>query len=269
MENPDSPMSDSALAANLAQVAGDLLKVLRSESQAGGLDGRQAGKKGDASSNELIIAELSQVRPEDAILSEESADTTARLDARRVWIVDPLDGTREYGLYDRDDWAVHIALWDSQAAARSEGSGIIAAAVALPALGTVFSTEEPSVLPQSTPSNSGEPIRVLTSDSRPPAWIPALSEILPIEARPMGSAGAKAMAVLRGEADAYLHSGGQYEWDSAAPVGVVLAAGFHASRLDGSPLEYNQPNPYLPDLVICRPEIAGSILEALAKIGAS
>lgn len=244
-------LSDARLAASVAAEAGELLLELR----ASGLSGKDLGAAGDAGSNRLILDRLDKARPGDAVLSEESADSPARLAASRVWIVDPLDGTREYGMEGRTDWAVHVALWES-------GRSITAAAVGQPALGRVYATDD---VTGSGGEAGGRPV-VLVSDSRPPDFAASVAEAVGAELRPMGSAGAKAMAVLRGEADAYIHAGGQWEWDSAAPVGVVLAAGLHASRLDGSPLLYNQPHPYLPDLVMCRPELAAPLLEALSRV---
>jgi 3'(2'), 5'-bisphosphate nucleotidase len=187
------------------------------------------------------------------VLSEESVDDGARLTADRVWIIDPLDGTREYGMPGRSDWAVHVALWE-------RGKEIAAAAVAQPALDAVWSTADRPALQPPVPDRP----RILVSDSRPPAFAGHLAAVLRAHITPMGSAGAKAMAVLRGEADAYVHAGGQWEWDSAAPVGVILAAGLHASRVDGSPLRYNEAHPYLPDLVICKTALAEPILAVLA-----
>lgn len=246
--------TDARLAARLAEQAGRLLLEIRSES---GLEGRDLGKRGDAESNALLLRELAAARPDDAVLSEESADSPERLDASRVWIIDPLDGTREYGMPGRDDWAVHVALWqrdeDSEA-----GGAITDAAVAQPSLDTVYASDA-AVAPAKEAVG-----RFLVSDSRPPGWAQPVAARLGAEVAPMGSAGAKAMAVLRGDADAYLHAGGQWEWDSAAPVGVVLAAGLHASRIDGSPLRYNSAHPYLPDLVICRSDLAEALLAAIA-----
>jgi 3'(2'), 5'-bisphosphate nucleotidase len=253
-----STQADATLAAALAGRAGTLLVRLRAEAFAQGLTAKAVGAGGDRSANELLLAGLAADRPGDAVLSEESVDDLARLEAERVWIIDPLDGTREYSMEGRTDWAVHVALWQ-------RGAGITAAAVALPALERVLSSEDEALA--RSPLDGGA-IRTVVSESRPPAWLAALGEVIAMEVRPMGSAGAKAMAVVTGEADAYVHSGGQYEWDSAAPVGVVLAAGMHASRLDGSPLEYNRSPPYLPDLVICRPELAPPLLRALAVVGA-
>jgi 3'(2'), 5'-bisphosphate nucleotidase len=241
--------SDARLAARLAEQAGKLLLEIRSGS---GLTGKELGKRGDADSNALLLRELAAARPDDAVLSEESADSPQRLSADRVWIIDPLDGTREYGMADRDDWAVHVALWQ-------DGGGITDAAVAQPSLDAVYATDTA----HANPGGDGRR-RFLVSDSRPPAWAQSVAEALDAEVAPMGSAGAKAMAVLRGEADAYLHAGGQWEWDSAAPVGVVVAAGLHASRVDGSPLVYNSENPYLPDLLICRAELADALVHAIA-----
>ena len=242
-------MTDVELAAAIAEEAGALLLALRASGEA---EGKALGKLGDRRSDDLIGARLSAERPDDRILSEESADDPARLDAERVWIVDPLDGTREYGLDGRADWAVHVALWQ-------RGREITDAAVAQPALGATYTSAGGTVV-----AREGER-SILVSDSRPPAWAPAVAETLAARLQPMGSAGAKAMAVLRGEHDAYVHDGGQWEWDSAAPVGVALAHGLHASRIDGAPLEYNRSHPYLPDLVICRPELAPEVLAAIAS----
>jgi 3'(2'), 5'-bisphosphate nucleotidase len=244
-------VADAALAAELALRAGELLLRIRAE-RAG--DGPRAlGRAGDHGSNDYLLDRLAHLRPGDAVLSEESADSPARLAAERVWIIDPLDGTRQFTMPGRDDWAVHVAL-------HTEGLGITAAAVAMPALGEVRSTVDP--IPVPTPARTRP--RVVVSDSRPPEFVGPVADALGAALVPMGSAGAKAMAVVRGDADAYLHAGGQWEWDSAAPVGVAVAAGLRACRIDGSPLRYNQPRPYLPDLVICRPELADAILAAIA-----
>jgi 3'(2'), 5'-bisphosphate nucleotidase len=242
--------SDAELAAAVADEAGRLLLAVR----AGGRAGSDLGAEGDRRANALILRRLSEARPGDAVLSEEAADDPSRLAADRVWIVDPLDGTREFTLPDRPDWAVHVALWQRSA-------GITAAAVAQPALGVVYSTKYPPE-PPAEPEPGG-PV-ILVSDSRPPAFAGAVAEAVGGRLQAMGSAGAKAMAVARGEASAYLHAGGQWEWDSAAPVGVAVAAGLHASRLDGAALVYNQPHPYLPDLLVCRPELASRLLAAVA-----
>jgi 3'(2'), 5'-bisphosphate nucleotidase len=242
--------SDARVAADLAGQAGDLLLTLRSAS---GLSGKDLGKRGDAASNSLLLRELAERRPGDAVLSEESADSPARLSAKRVWIIDPLDGTREYGMPGRDDWAVHVALWQN-------GKGITAAAVAQPSMHAVYSSDtvrSGKRRPRPRP-------RFLVSDSRPPAFAAPVAEALGADLVPMGSAGAKTMAVVRGEADAYLHGGGQWEWDSAAPVGVAVAAGLCASRIDGSPLAYNSEHPYLPDLLICRKELVDDLLREIA-----
>jgi 3'(2'), 5'-bisphosphate nucleotidase len=240
-------LSDARLAALLARQAGELLLDLR----AGGGTGRELADRGDAQSNALLLRELAAHRPDDAVLSEESADTSARLHTDRVWIIDPLDGSREYGLPGRVDWAVHVALWRS-------GAGITAASVAQPALGVVYASDDPA------PAAASPRNVILVSDSRPPAFAAGVAAAVGAELEPMGSAGAKAMAVLRGDAVAYLHAGGQWEWDSAAPVGIVLAAGLHASRIDGSPLRYNCAHPYLPDLLISTPDIADALLNAIA-----
>jgi 3'(2'), 5'-bisphosphate nucleotidase len=235
-------VDDHELAADIAREAGELLLELQA---------RQATKdEGDQLSNELILGRLAAARPDDAVLSEESKDSPERLTRERVWIVDPLDGTREWG-EGRADWAVHVAL---------AFSGIPSVAtVALPGQQKLLSTAQP---PPAPPDGTGR-IRLLVSRTRPPAVAEYLADVLDAELVPLGSAGAKAMAVVMGDADVYAHSGGQYEWDSAAPVGVATAAGCHCSRIDGAPLLYNQPDPYLPDLLICRAELATRVLDAV------
>jgi 3'(2'), 5'-bisphosphate nucleotidase len=242
-------VNDHELAAQVAADAGALLMALRAS---GVDDDQELRRRGDAESNERILASLREHRPDDAILSEESKDDPARLDAPRVWIVDPLDGTREFGERDRPDWAVHVALVEQEVPT--------AAAVALPAQDLVLSTASAPTVAAPT---GGAP-RIVVSRTRPPALSSFLAERLGGELVPMGSAGAKTMSIILGEADVYAHGGGQYEWDSCAPVGVAAAAGLHVSRLDGSPLRYNQPDPYLPDLLVCRPELAAAVLETVA-----
>ena len=232
--------SDDALAAELATAAGELLLDIRAEHA----DPRD---EGDRRSHELLVAALQKHRPDDVVLSEEAADDRRRLGASRVWIVDPLDGTREFGEPGRDDWAVHVALW--------EDGELTAGAVALPAQAVTLSTADPLEPP---PAYAGR-TRLVVSRTRPPAFANRLDARIIT----MGSAGAKAMAVLQGRADAYVHGGGIYEWDTAAPVAVAAAAGLHTSRLDGSPLTYNQDSPRQEDLLICRPELAAAILEAI------
>ncbi|HEY6533402.1 MAG TPA: 3'(2'),5'-bisphosphate nucleotidase CysQ [Acidimicrobiales bacterium] len=244
MTPDDGPTTaDHDLATELAAASGALLLEVRGE----GLEGKELKDAGDLRSHEHLMAALAERAPDDGVLSEEGADDPARLDKRRVWIVDPLDGTREFSELDRSDWAVHVAL--------AIDGVVVAGAVALPALGRTYST---AVIPE-VPLVDRAP-RILVSRTRPTEHARLIAEKLDGELVPMGSAGAKAMAVVRGEADIYAHSGGQYEWDSAAPVAVAQAAGLHVSRLDGSPMRYNQPNPWLPDLLICRPELAERVL---------
>ena len=244
--------SDSALAAEIAQAAGDLLLGIRAE---GREHGKELGKRGDRGANALILVRLRKERPDDFILSEEARDDRARCAARRVWIVDPLDGTREYS-EGRDDWAVHIGLAiDGRAAA---------GAVALPAQRRVLRSDDPPVA-----AAASRTPKMVVSRTRPPDIAAHVAQAIGAELVPMGSAGAKAMAVVRGEADIYLHSGGQYEWDSCAPVAVALAHGLHASRIDGRPLIYNQPDTYMPDLLICRKEHAERVLAEVARLSAA
>ena len=256
-------LTDAALAAEVAVDAGKLLLAVREE--VGFDDPYDLGDAGDKRANVLILDRLSRDRPDDAVLSEEAVDDVSRVHADRVWIVDPVDGTREFSWPGRTDWAVHVALWQRFGAAeatfhtRGSHGGITDAAVALPARGEVYSTD--TVTPP--PPRSEGPIRITASASRPPAVLWRLRDRMDIQLVRIGSAGAKAMAVVRGEVDAYVHAGGQWEWDSAAPAGVVQAAGLHASRLDGSPLIYNRRDPYLPDLLMCRAELADVLLEGI------
>lgn len=238
-------MTDHDDAARYAQTAGEVLLGIRDHQQAPWA----LGDAGDVTANRHLLALLAAEHPDDRVLSEESADDPRRVDADRVWIIDPLDGTREFSEPGRADWAVHVALWERD-------RGITAAAVALPALELVLATEPAPVLP-----DRGERrLRVVVSRTRAPAVAQRVAHALDAELVGLGSAGAKTMAVVMGHVDAYVHSGGQYEWDSAAPVGVAAAAGLHTSRLDGSPLEYNRRDPWLPDLVVCRPELAEQVL---------
>ncbi len=245
-------MGDSELAAELATRAGDLLLGVRVEFADAEVAERKAA--GDTRSHEFLMEALSAARPDDAVLSEEGADDPIRLRSERVWIVDPLDGTREFSELDRDDWAVHVALW--------EAGELIAGAVALPAQGITLSTPHVAPPPSSGPAASGLPPRIVVSRTRPPAVALQVRDALNGTLVPMGSAGAKVCAVVQGQADIYVHAGGQYEWDSAAPVAVARAAGLHTSRIDGSPLRYNRPDPLLPDLVVCRAEYAEAVLAA-------
>ncbi len=245
-------MNDHDLAAHIAKIAGELLLKIRAEATSTGISETDLKALGDSRSNDLILAELAKHRPNDAVLSEESKDDLVRLSADRVWIVDPVDGTREYS-EGRSDWAVHVALVSSGAP--------IAASVALPGARLVLNME-PVV--ERAPATDGS-LRLVVSRTRSPALNTYLAETLNMELVAMGSAGAKAMSVLLGVSDVYAHAGGQYEWDSCAPVGVARAAGLHCSRLDGSDLIYNNENPYLPDLLICRPELAGLMLENIAQ----
>ena len=248
-------LTDAELAATVAKEAGELLLTVREE--LGSYDPYYLGDEGDRRSNALILDRLAQARPEDRVLSEEAVDDLVRVDADRVWIVDPVDGTYEYSLPGREDWAVHIALW--QRHGPSGKPGLTDAVVALPARGEVYRSD--TVVPP-RPRGDG-PLLITASSNRPPAVLWRIREHLDFRMVRIGSAGAKAMAVVRGDVDAYIHAGGQWEWDSAAPAGVVLAAGLHASRLDGSELRYNQADPYLPDFLMCRKELAPVLLKAI------
>ncbi len=287
---------DHGLARDLAEQAGRRLVELRAH----GGDPDVLRKAGDRLSHEFLIRELADRRPGDVVLSEEGADNPARLDARRVWIVDPLDGTREFGEPGRTDWAVHVALWE-----RSDGSGpgdLTAGAVALPAQGKVLSTaagerQQCSIDAAITTSMfhrgregspeggtglaggdggaSGRPggdggasgrIRIVVSRTRAPQFVRNISDLIDAELVPLGSAGAKVAAVIGGEVDAYVHGGGFYEWDTAAPVAVARAAGFHASRIDSSALAYNQADLLMPDILVCRPALAGTLLQAIREV---
>ena len=254
--------SDAEIAAQAASLAGELLLQLRRGAATDtATDSEALRTAGDRDANRAIMNLLANERPEDSLLSEEAADDPRRLIAERVWIIDPLDGTREFGEQDsagvwRDDFAVHVALWE-------RGHGLTLGVVGLPARGVIYSSDARTVVP---PSPAG-PLRIAVSRTRPPSFIAALESAGNAKLLPMGSAGVKVMAVVSGEADAYIHAGGQYQWDSAAPVAVALAAGLVATRLDGSPLKYNVPELLLPDLVVCHPDRADEVRLLLDAAG--
>ena len=250
-------LTDAALAADLAADAGKLLLQVRHEVGFG--QPWALGDAGDFHANELLLRRLRAERPGDAVLSEEAHDDLIRLESERVWIIDPLDGTREFSTPGRDDWAVHVALWQRPSNGRRE---ITDAAVALPARGNIVYRSDTVAAPSAI-RGVPHPLRIAVSATRPPWVLHRIRETLAIQPVAIGSAGAKAMAIIDGDVDAYLHAGGQWEWDSAAPVGVIMAAGMHASRLDGSPMRYNQLEPYLPDFVMCRAEVAPVLLDAI------
>jgi 3'(2'), 5'-bisphosphate nucleotidase len=241
---------DGDLAATLALEAGRILLQVRSS---GLFEGKSLGKAGDQTANQFLVHALRQQRPDDGLLSEEEKDNAERLTQSRVWIVDPVDGTREYG-EERADWAVHVAM-------AVDGAPVLGA-VALPGLDEVLRSDQPGEVPPAPAT-----LRMVVSRTRPAREATEVATKLGAELVPMGSAGAKAMAILRGEADIYLHSGGQYEWDSCAPVAVALGWGLHCSRIDGSPLVYNQSDVYMPDLLICRKEHAERVLAEVAALG--
>ncbi len=243
--------SDAQLATRLAIEAGQQLVALRRRLFDRGASSWDVKDEGDAAGQRFLAEQLARHRPDDAVLSEEGYEDPRRFDGGRVWIVDPLDGTREYSERGRSDWAVHVALWHDDR--------FVAGAVSLPAISAVFSTDPAHPIP----AVDRERPRLVTSRNRAPYAAVLVSQGLGCDAIRIGSAGAKAMSVLMGDADVYVHDGGMYQWDSAAPAAVALAAGLHASRLDGSPLVYNDRDPWLPDLIICRPELAEPVLEAL------
>lgn len=243
--------NDHQLAARLAREAGEVLVALRHQMFQDRRPTWQVRDEGDMVSHHYLVDALAKARPDDAVLSEEGRDHPNRLRADRVWVIDPLDGTNEFGIPGRTDWAVHVALV-------IEGWPVVGA-VSLPAHALVFATDPAPVRPQP----DGRPLRLVTSRTRPPYAALVIAQTLGADVMPLGSAGAKTMAVVMGEADIYAHAGGQYEWDSAAPAAVAKAAGLHVSRLDGTPLVYNQPDPWLPDLLVCRADLAEPALRAL------
>ena len=277
---------DHRLARDLAEQAGQRLLGLRAQDG----DPDMLRKAGDRLSHEFLTTALARARPDDVVLSEEGADNPARRSARRVWIVDPLDGTREFGEPGRTDWAVHVALWEragdgppggllappfpggpippgppwGRTTPPSPPGNLVAAAIALPAQGRVMSTLEPPAPPDDRQAPAR--LRITVSRSRPPAFVRNISDRLNAELVPLGSAGAKVAAVIGGEVDAYVHGGGFYEWDTAAPVAVARAAGVHASRIDGSPLAYNQADLLMPDILVCRPGLAPLLLQAIREV---
>lgn len=246
-------MNDAELAAHLAQTAGQLLLTVR---DSGMLSDKALGKAGDATANQFLVHALREQRPDDGLLSEEEKDNLDRLAFARTWIVDPVDGTREYG-EARADWAVHVGLAVDGVAS----VGAVALPGANDGAGIVLRTDQPVTVPPAPPV-----LRMVVSRTRPAREAVAVAQKLGAELVPMGSAGAKAMAVILGDADIYLHSGGQFEWDSCAPVAVALAHGLHCSRIDGSALVYNQAETYMPDLLICRKEHAEQVLDLIAAL---
>lgn len=247
----DPPETDAELAVRLAREAGHLLVGLREQLWSDGAHYWEVMDEGDAVSHRFIADELRRWRPDDAVLDEEGVEDPRRFVSDRVWIIDPLDGTREFGEPGRHDWAVHVALWDRDHFA--------AGAVSLPAVDLVLATDPAPALPRPTRPRP----RIITSRNRTPYAAVLVANALGCDAVRLGSAGAKAMAVVLGEADVYVHDGGMYQWDSAAPAAVALAAGLHVSRVDGSPIVYNLRDPWLPDVLICRPELADDVLRAL------
>ena len=243
--------TDQQLASRVATEAGAMLVELRDELVAEGIHYWDLKDEGDVAGHRHIMSALTDARPDDVILSEEAADNRRRLSAERVWIIDPIDGTNEFAEHPRHDWAIHIALW--------EAGELTAASVALPTLGITFDASPAAVVP---PSTRAKPLLV-TSRSRNPYCAVMVANALGCDVARLGSAGAKAMAVVMGEADIYVHDGGMYQWDSAAPSAVAKAAGLHVSRIDGSPLKYNQESLWLPDFLVCRTELAEPALNAL------
>ena len=243
--------TDQQLASRVATEAGAMLVELRDELVAEGIHYWDLKDEGDVAGHRYIMSALTAARPDDVILSEEAADNRRRLSAERVWIIDPIDGTNEFAEHPRHDWAIHIALW--------EAGELTAASVALPTLGITFDVSPAAVVP---PSTRAKPLLV-TSRSRNPYCAVMVANALGCDVARLGSAGAKAMAVVMGEADIYVHDGGMYQWDSAAPSAVAKAAGLHVSRIDGSPLKYNQESLWLPDFLVCRTELAEPALNAL------
>ncbi len=245
--------SDAQLAARLATEAGRLLVQVREDLTGAGAPPWHVMDAGDLASHRFLLAELIEARPDDAVLSEEGFEDPRRFGADRVWIIDPLDGTSEFGEYGRHDWAVHVALWNRD--------HFDAGAVSIPALDITFCTDPAAVVPAAHRTRP----RLVTSRNRNPYVAVVVAKALDADAVRLGSAGAKAMAIVTGEADIYVHDGGMYQWDSAAPAAVALAAGLHVSRIDGSPMVFNDRDPWLPDLLICRPEFAGPTLAALRE----
>jgi 3'(2'), 5'-bisphosphate nucleotidase len=243
--------TDQQLASRVATEAGAMLVELRDELVAEGIHYWDLKDEGDVAGHRYIMSALTAARPDDVILSEEAADNRRRLNAERVWIIDPIDGTNEFAEHPRHDWAIHIALW--------EAGELTAASVALPTLGVTFDASPAAVVP---PSTRARPLLV-TSRSRNPYCAVMVANALGCDVARLGSAGAKAMAIVMGEADIYVHDGGMYQWDSAAPSAVAKAAGLHVSRIDGSPLEYNKESLWLPDFLVCRSELAEPALKAL------
>ena len=254
-----TPEDDHLLAANLAESAGRMLVDCRSGAAGQLLGGSSLAHEGDQRAHLHLLTRLQEARPDDAVLSEEGADDAQRLDSSRLWVIDPLDGSRDYG-FGNDEWAVHVGL--------VEDGKIVAGAVALSALDLLFHTGEGEgpacAVDENNPNR--RPV-IVTARSRVNAEGMLLAHELGADVFACGSAGVKAMLVVNGTADAYVHASPLYEWDVCAPAAVAQSAGLHVSDAAGDPLVFNQARPVVNSFLVCRPELVDDILSALSSTG--
>lgn len=268
-------MNDSELSRDVAIEAGRLLLDLRATY--GDLDpadvdtANRLRKEADRASHLLIADRISAARPDDVILSEEGKDDPARLVADRVWIVDPLDGTFEFG-QGRSDFAVHIVLWVRDALSPT-GARLVASTVELPAQGLTRTDIDTPDVSFALPTD--RPIRIVASRSRAPKWLPDAVAVLAdrmgreVEVIDVGSVGAKVNEILCGRADAYVHDTGFYEWDVAAPYAVAHRYGLHASHVGGEPIRFNQDPPYVTSLLVSIPTLLDDLTSVFAEASGS
>ena len=274
--------NDAELARDVAQAAGQRLIALRRDF--GPVDAadrdqiRALRDAADRASHEFILSRLNAERPDDAVLSEEGHDGLERDTAHRVWIVDPLDGTSEFG-QGRADFAVHVALWQRDDSAGPGTARLVAGCIDLPAQRVTYSSADSGAFASAradtdsdlTVHRPGAPVRVVVSRTRPPALaidperLAAALEVANIEIGAVdvlrvGSVGAKVAELLGGRADLYLHDSGFYEWDVAAPLIVAEHYGLRACHLNGTTITFNHRPPWVKDLVVGKPELVAAVV---------
>lgn len=247
------PANDHQLAAALAAKAGQALSELRERPHSGGFDPWGLRDEGDRLAHNLLVELLGSHRPDDIVLSEEGREDRRRLDADRTWIIDPLDGTHDYPFLDSIEWAVHVALVEEQRPT--------AAAVAVPGMDQVFATDLGSA---AEPMDRDQPLVI---SGRSNAYLASeVAETIGGKLTACGSSGVKAMLVVSGAVDVYVHGSGLYEWDVCAPAAVAEALGMVVTDLEGDEIVYNKSQPIVRGLVISRPEFAEATRDTLDRL---
>lgn len=259
-------MNDHELAAELAAAAGRQLLELRAQySVPDEAAARALAKLADQLANDWLLQQLAELRPDDAVLSEEAEDDLARVQAQRVWIIDPVDGTYEFARR-LADFAVHVALWDNSA------GSFTAAAVAVPDHGAVWATDSAAAAIESdrtqltVVSSTREPKPVLAKLQVELSNIAAALGYAGVEFRTLGSVGGKVHQLLAGHADVYLSTTGFWEWDAAAPAAVAQQQGFQVTDLQGAALRFNQVPPRVSSFVVAKPQLHEFVINALAEV---